>query len=126
MVNAFPHSMTWYQKTAVANVYNRVLVSRVMWQAQKVANVAKSGLVDSDKAIVYVPFLDAAGVDRSATLTFKVSDYLVPGTATESMVNSTFTPTHLLAKYPGAVQIRSVDKKNYGMLSMQHFQIGGK
>ena len=126
MSNKFPHSMTWYAKTATANVFTRKVITEVMWQAQKVANVVKSGLVDSDKAIVWVPFVTMDGNNRSATLSFKVGDYLVPGVAPEEMSGSTFTPTMLLAKYPNAIQIRTVDVKNYGPLSMQHVVIGGK
>ena len=126
MGRKFPHTMTWYAKTATANVYTRTVVSEVMWQAQKVANMAKSGLVDSDKAIVWVPFIMMDGTNRSALLSFKAGDFLVPGVASDQMTSSTFTPTMLLAKYPNAVQVRTVDTKNYGPLSMQHVVLGGK
>jgi hypothetical protein len=118
--------MTWYAKTAVATVFTRTVISEVMWQAQKVANTAKSGLVDSDKAIVWVPFVTQNGTDRSSSLNFKAGDYLVPESAADVMIDSTFTPTSLLAKYPNAVQVRTVDRKNYGPLSMHHVQLGGK
>ncbi len=123
-MSKFPHTMTWYAKTTTANVFTRRVVTEVMWQAQKVANTKKSGLLDSDKAIVYVPFVTSDGTDRSAELTFWVGDYLVPGEASETMVDGTYTPTKLLAAYPRAIQIRSVDWKDYGAL--QHVQIGGK
>ena len=126
MSDKFPHTMTWYAKTDVASVYVRTVLVEVMWQAQKVANTAKSGLVDSDKAIIWVPFVTADGANRSSILSFKSGDYMVPGTATETMVDSTYTPTKLLAAYPNSVQVRSVDVKNYGPLSMWHVQLGGK
>jgi len=120
----FPHTMTWYAKTTTANVFTRRVVTEVMWQAQKVANTKKSGLLDSDKAIVYVPFVTSDGTDRSAELTFKIGDYLVPGEVSETMTSSAYTPTKLLAAYPRTIQIRTVDWKDYGAL--QHVQIGGK
>ena len=119
----FPHTMTWYAKTSTANVFTRTAVREVMWQAQKVANTAKSGLVDSDKATVYVPFVTTEGADRSASLTFKIGDYLVPGEVSDTL-SASFTPTDLIAAYPRTIQIRTVDWKNYGAL--QHVQIGGK
>ena len=123
-MSKFPHTMTWYAKTTTANVFTRRVVTEVMWQAQKVVNTKKSGLLDSDKAIVYVPFVTSDGTDRSAELTFKIGDYLVPGEASETMVDGTYTPTKLLAAYPRTIQIRTVDWKDYGAL--QHVQIGGK
>lgn len=120
----FPHVMTWYRKTG-NNSFERTVVRRVMWQASKTVNTVKSGLLDSDKAIVYVPFLGEDGNDRSGELKFKAQDYLVPGEVPEEM-NAEFTPTKLLAKYPEAIQIRSVDCLDYGLLSMWHFEIGGK
>lgn len=119
----FPHTMTWYAKTSTANVFTRKVVSEVMWQAQKVANTAKSGLVDSDKAIVYVPFVTSDGTNRSDDLTFKIGDYLVPDKVSDEM-SASFTPTALIAAYPRTIQIRSIDWKDYGAL--QHVQIGGK
>jgi hypothetical protein len=115
--------MTWYAKTTTANVFTRRVVTEVMWQAQKVANTKKSGLLDSDKAIVYVPFVTSDGTDRSAELTFKIGDYLVPGEVSNTLSEG-FTPTALIAAYPRTIQIRTVDWKDYGAL--QHVQIGGK
>ena len=123
-MSKFPHTMTWYAKTTTANVFTHRVVTEVMWQAQKVANTKKSGLLDSDKAIVYVPFVTLDGTDRSASLTFKIGDYLVPGEVSETMTSSAYTPTKLLAAYPRTIQIRTVDWKDYGAL--QHVQIGGK
>ncbi len=122
----FPHTLTWYAKTSTANVFTRMVVPFVMWQAQKVANTAKSGLVDSDKAIVWVPLHTEDGIDRSAMLNFKIGDYLVPEIASEEMIDTSFTPTMLFARYPRAVQIRTVDLKKYGPESMFHYQLGGK
>lgn len=122
-MSKFPHTMTWYAKTTTANVFTRRVVTEVMWQAQKVANTKKSGLLDSDKAIVYVPFVTLDGTDRSAELTFKIGDYLVPGEVSNTL-SASFTPTALIAAYPRTIQIRTVDWKDYGAL--QHVQIGGK
>lgn len=122
-MSKFPHTMTWYAKTTTANVFTRRVVTEVMWQAQKVANTKKSGLLDSDKAIVYVPFVTSDGTDRSAELTFKIGDYLVPGEVSNTL-SASFTPTALIAAYPRTIQIRTVDWKDYGAL--QHVQIGGK
>ena len=119
----FTHTMTWYAKTSTANTFTRKVVSEVMWQAQKVANTAKSGLVDSDKAIVYVPFVTSDGDNRAKRLTFKIGDYIVPGDVSDEM-SASFTPTALIAAYPRTIQIRSIDWKDYGAL--QHVQIGGK
>lgn len=126
MFGSFLHTMTWYAKTDTVNVYVRMVVPYVMWQAQKVANVAKSGLMDSDKAMVWVPLHTEDGISRAETLDFKVGDFLVPGIAEEEMTNADFTPTKLYAKYPNAIQIRSVDLKEYGLERMWHYQIGGK
>ena len=125
MSDKFPHTMTWYAKTDIAYAFTRTVVGEVMWQAQKVANTAKSGLVDSDKAIVWVPFVTTDGTNRSANLTFKAGDYLVPGEVSDA-ISTSFTPTMLLAKYPRTVQVRTVDVKDYGSLALQHIQIGGK
>ena len=122
-MSKFPHTMTWYAKTTTANVFTRRVVTEVMWQAQKVANTKKSGLLDADIAIVYVPFVTSDGTDRSVELTFKIGDYLVPGEVSNTL-SASFTPTALIAAYPRIIQIRTVDWKDYGAL--QHVQIGGK
>jgi len=124
-MSKFPHTMTWYAKTSTANVFKRTVVDEVMWQAQKVANTAKSGLVDSDKAIVYVPFITKNGTNRSGLLTFKIGDYLVPEAISQEL-NASYTPTALIAAYPRTIQVRTVDWKDYGAPALQHVQIGGK
>ncbi len=120
----FPHELTWYKKTEQTNVFERYVLNRISWQSSRAANIRKSGMLDADKATIYIPFIDDGGNSR-ADFEFGIGDWLVPGIAQEEMSSLSFTPTDLLKKYPRAVKICSVDLKDYGVEYMKHWEIGG-
>lgn len=119
------HNATWYAKTVTGSTetYTRTPIESVHWEAEKAANVIKSGLLDADKASVYVPVIAADGSRRA--FDFRVGDILVKGLV-EDEISTSFTPTNLFKKYPDAVRVTSVDYLDYGSANMQHWRLGGR
>jgi hypothetical protein len=121
-----PHDMTWYERTIKDNkaVYTRHVVPMVSWQERKAANVIKAGLLEADKATIYVPcFL--GGVDRGLNFPFKIGDMLVKGVVQDE-ITADFSIEDLVRKYPYSVKVTSVDYKDYPLNpKMSHIQIGG-
>jgi hypothetical protein len=96
-------------------VYVRVQVRCVTWEERKAANVIRSGLLEADRVIVYIP------LDRAINL--KAGDVLVRGLASDE-ISAGFTVTALLKKYPDHATVRSVDKMDRGSLALRHWEIG--
>jgi hypothetical protein len=110
--------MTLYSKSIVAGaeVYTRSQIRQVFWENRKAANVIQSGLLQADSVAVYIPF-------SRGSITFKVGDVLVKGLVDDE-ISPSFTITALKAKYADVVTVKSVDTKDFGSASMQHWQIG--
>lgn len=111
--------VTWYTKTVVsgAESWARTVVTGTFWEDRKAANVIKSGLLEADRAAVYIPA-------ASGKPGVQIGDVLVKGAVTDEITTS-FTITDLKAKYPNCIVIKSVDDRDFGSARMQHLQIGG-
>ncbi len=104
-------------KRSISNgteTWTRQPLSIVFWQERKAANVIDSGLLEADKAAVYIP-----GVDVDV----KVGDILVKG-AVEKAIGPTYTISDLRRDYT-TIKVNSVDVKDYGSEPLRHIQVGG-
>ena len=97
---------TWTRKGVIADV---------LWEDRKAENVVRSGLLDADRAWVYIPMA------RNATV--KPGDVLVKGVV-DKTINASYPLSKLHADCT-AITVRSVDTFDFGSPSMQHLQIGG-
>lgn len=107
---------TLYSRSVVSGseVWARSVIPAVFWEQRKAANVIKSGLLEADKAAVYIPDISIA---------IKIGDMLVKGTA-DKVISPSYTTSNLRADYE-VIQVRSVDTMDYGSPHMQHIQVGG-
>ena len=114
-----PHAMTWYEgtKSGTTTTWTRHEVNPVMWQAAEIAIADKQGSTSADRASVYVPA-------SSGAFAFKKGDVLVKGIVAD-VITSEFTISALMAKYPSYIKIRQADYKDYGALSMHHWELRG-
>ncbi len=97
-----------------SEVWTRSVIPAVFWEQRKAANVIKSGLLEADKAAVYIP---------DTTVSVQVGDVLVKGMV-DKEISPSYTVTNLKADYD-AVVVKSVDLMDYGSPHMQHIQVGG-
>jgi hypothetical protein len=114
-----PHSLTWYEatKSGTTTTWTRHEVTPVMWQASEIAIADKQGSTSADRASVYVPA-------SSGSYAFKKGDVLVKGIVSD-VISSSFTISALMAKYSTWVKIRQADYKDYGSVSMHHWELRG-
>jgi hypothetical protein len=134
-------SITVYNKFIIAGAetYQRTQVLDVEWENRKAANILKSGLLATDQATVFIPFARAANylapkawlAAKTGKWTLQIGDCIVKGlvmdeihAAVFSPPSAAFTMSDLKAKYDDVLQIKSVDTKDMGSVSMRHFQIG--
>lgn len=128
-------SMTIYNKYIVSGTetYQRTQILDVEWENRKAANVIKSGLLAADQATVFIPWARCAAhltpkvwlalTTKTGKWTLAVGDYIVKGLVADEIASG-FTMTSLKAKYDDVLQIKSVDVRDMGSISMWHFQIG--
>jgi hypothetical protein len=127
---------TLYNKyiSAGAEVYQRSEISAVKFENRKAINVIKSGLLEADAVVIYIPTVVISGYYvepkawqalsvKTGFLTLQPGDYIVRGVATE-VISPTFTISDLKAKYNDVVRITTVDRQDAGSPSMWHYQIG--
>lgn len=97
--------------------WTRLQVRGVAWEDQRGAFPGKSGNLEADAVVVYIPMV------RMATAV-KAGDVMVKGLISDT-ISPIFTITALKAKYPGdCATIRTVDKLDLGSINMRHWQIG--
>lgn len=108
--------LTLYKKSVVAGaeVWTRSVIENVHWENCKAANVIKSGLLEADSVVVYIPDI---------TVSIKPGDVITKGTVTK-VISETYTMTNLKTDYPNTFTVKSVDVKDFGSVSMQHIQVG--
>ena len=107
--------VTLYSKTAGTETYARSVISRVMWEDRKAVNVVQSGLLDADRAWVYIPMA------RNATV--KPGDVLVKGVV-DKTINASYPISKLFTEH-NAITVRSVDTMDLGSPALNHLQVGG-
>lgn len=137
--------MTLYNRYLSSGVemYQRTVITAVMWENRKAANVlASGGNIAADQATVYIPLArGAAYVAPTAWLakssktgfwTLKPGDVIVRGAVTDEIHEAVVGPpavaafrmSDLKAKYDNVLVITSVDTMDGGSPAMQHWQIG--
>ena len=111
--------MTLYKKeydaTTRKDIWVRCEINQVFWDAAQGANIIKSGLSTANSVTVFVPL-------ANISVTPKTGDYIVKGIIQEEFIKI----TDLTKKYSDAHLITSVDLKDFGSKSMQHYEIYGK
>jgi hypothetical protein len=107
---------TLYSRTISggSEVWTRSVIPAVLWEERKAANVIESGLLEADKANVYIPNTDTL---------IKVGDILAKGEVDKN-ITSSYTISDLRKDYT-TIKVTSVDVKDFGSEYLQHIQVGG-
>ena len=121
--------------------YLPTVLRGVMLQASKKTNVSKSGLVDADSVTLFIPFsVDAGGKtflkpkeyaateDKSGVWTLKAGGessaaecYFIKGEVNANGMSY----AQALVAFDDVYRVTSVDIRDFGSASMQHWQVGG-
>lgn len=103
-------------------------IRSVFWEDCKAANTIKSGMENSDSAMVFIPFSVSAGYQKPKEFektpsgwTLRPEDYIVKG-----LVDYDGSVTKLLDHFDDVIVITSVDTMDYGSPDMQHWEVSGK
>ena len=144
-----PHTVTIINATEGEDYemqYNLTVLHGVMLQASKRNNVNKSGLTDADAVTLFIPFsvqaTDATGsllkvfrspkayaalVTKDLAWTLQGGDdsaaascFFIKGEVTEAL-----SYADALNTYDEVYRVTSVDIRDFGSASMQHWQVGG-
>lgn len=146
-----PHTVTLYnvfvdvdQNTLeeVERTYTTILHGVFLDEAKGV-NVRASGLESADGATLYIPFnvratdgvtgatkrfvpplefIKAENKTRVWTLDAGRNTYFIKGV----VVSGNETPMHAQISHDGVWSVTKVDAKDFGSLSMRHWEVGGK
>ena len=140
----FPHTVTVYTITEnpeTADVTTNItVVTGVLFDGSKAANVRTSGLDGADAVNLYIPF-DAVSVDgvtgedkayiqpRAFAAALDKSGYwtMDPGNTflvKRGVVNPDLTFQEISRRYDNGHLITKVDTKDFG--NLQHFEVGGR
>ena len=140
----FPHTVTVYTITEnpeTADVTTNItVVTGVLFDGSKAANVRTSGLDGADAVNLYIPF-DAVSVDgvtgeekayiqpRAYAAALDTSAYwtMDPGSTffvKGEVVNPDMTFQEINRRYDNVHLITKVDTKDFG--GLQHFEVGGR
>lgn len=137
-----PHTVTvinCIEGEDYAMQYNATVLHGVMLQASKRTNVNKSGLTDADSVTLFIPFtVDAGGKqfkrpkeydaleDKSRFWTLKPGGessatecFFVKGEA------AGMSYADALDRYDNVYRVTSVDIRDFGSATMQHWMVGG-
>ena len=121
--------------------YLPTVLHGVMLQASKRSNVNKSGLIDADSVTLFIPFsVDSGGKtfykpkeyaaldDKSEAWTLKsggdssaVECYFIKGDVLAAGVSY----AQALEMFDDVYRVTSVDVRDFGSATMQHWQVGG-
>lgn len=139
-MSQFPHTVTVYNLTEnqvdFTKEYNITVLRGVFLDAVQAANINKSGLLNGDKVMLYIPFaVDAGGKrflpekayeasnDKASHWTLRAGkDFFVKGEAVEpgrdyDQVN---------AMYDDVYRAATLDEKDFGSPDLQHWEVGGR
>ena len=137
-----PHTVTiinCIEGPDYAMQYLPTVLHGVMLQASKRTNVNKSGLADADSVTLFIPFtVDAGGKQfvrpkEYAALPEK-SGYWTLKPGGESSANDCFfvngevegmSYADALDRYDNVYRVTSVDIRDFGSATMQHWMVGG-
>jgi hypothetical protein len=130
--------ITIYNKYVVnrAEAWTRYQVSNVVWQATRMVNRSKPGVIAADSIFIMIPYSQKdsayrtplawqALVTKTGLWTLQEGDVIVRGlisvsTATASLV------TYLKEHYDEVVTISSIDAMDEGSPNVQHFELSCK
>ena len=134
-----PHTVTLVM--AENDGYNSVVLRGVFLDLSKRSNINKSGLSDADSATLFIPFsVDAdkdyitpkayeALLDKSGYWTLfddgnnsGADCYFIKGEQTADL----YPYSTARDKHDYVYQVSSVDLRDFGSISMRHWQVGGK
>lgn len=126
--------MTVYNKiTSTSESWQRTVIYDVAWEYRKAANVIKSGLIEADKAAIYIPwargtnylkpFAWQALASKTGKWTLQAGDIVVKGAVTDEITGG-FTISSLIRKYDDVLKITSIDTMDMGSQAMWHWQVG--
>jgi hypothetical protein len=137
-------SCTVYNKYVTAGnaLYQRTVISAVEWENRKAVNVIKSGLLEADSAVIFIPSSNVttylkpkawqALSTKTGKWTLQNGDVIVKGTVTDeihaavvSPPSAAFTMTDLKAKYDDVITVHSVDTFDLGSTALQHWKVSG-
>lgn len=104
-----------YDATARKDTWERHEINRVFWDSSEGANIIKSGMSTASSVTVFIPL-------ANINIEPKTGDYIVKGIVLDEVTKI----TDLTKKYSDAYAITSVDLKDFGSKSMQHYEIYGK
>jgi len=130
-------SITVYNKYIASGVetYQRTQIFNIEWENHKGANIIKSGLMTADQATIYIPWarcglyltpkvwLASTLTSKAGRWTLSMGDYIVRGLV-EDEITTGFTMSDLKAKYDDVLQVKSIDIRDMGSISMWHIQVG--
>ena len=127
--------------------YNVTILDKVFLDLSKRTNINKSGLTDADAATLFIPFStvgkDGAGREKQYVspkvydgLEDKRGYWTLKDGGQSSAVECYFVKGQIPAqiesyedltrRYDYVYAVTSVDLRDFGSASMQHFQVGGK
>jgi len=128
----------YYNSTTKKEMYQRWVISKVMWENRKARNIlASGGNTAADQAMIYIPFSTnlttflgpiawLALADKTSNLTLQRGDLLVKGEIAQEVDDVTFTPTDLKAAYDDVLEISSIDTYDMGSYALRSWAIGAK
>lgn len=114
-------SMTIYSRSVSGGeeAWTRSVVDAVEWEDSRMARVARTGVLESDRVVVFIPLRQG-----ETAMTINPGDYLVKGTVTDE-ISASFTITDLREAHPGQTAVvREVNDLGIGTGSLHHLQIG--
>ena len=114
----------YYDATTRLNKWKRTHIKGVFWVNRKGANKIKSGMDACDSVQVFIPltvsgYVEPKSFDGSVGWTLRTNDKIVLGIVDDEIKD-------LEKKYDNVHDITSVDLKDYGSMSMRHWEIGGR
>ena len=110
------------------DTFQRVQIEGVHWEQRH----AREGNQDNDFTLVFIPF--ALGADylaprvwqvlptKTGSWTLQIGDVIVKGLISDNLTSS-FTLSDLKRTYDDVLVISSVDTRDFGSSSMQHWEI---
>lgn len=98
-----------YNATTRKNEWVKTVISDVCWQGSTGSKNNKSGMVQDNETIIFIPF-------SSTNFAVSPEDKILRGTTTETI------PTNI----KGILTVTGVDTFDYGSLDMQHWEVTAK
>lgn len=139
-MSMFPHTVTVYNLTedqdTFEKVYNITVLRGVLVDTVQAAGSNKSGLLNGDQVVLYIPFsVDAGGKrflpekayeaidDKAAYWTLRVGkDFFAKGEA----VGPGWSFDQANAKHGDVYRVATLGTKDFGSPAMRHWEAGGR